>query len=101
MAYDQKPNCGTMFKNEDKRSHNSPDYSGPINIEGVNYFISGWIKTAGPTARNPGSKFLSVSVQLSTKNANPAPPGSATGAKFDGNAGDDYDDDIPFRYGVA
>ena len=92
MAYDQKANCGTLFINSYKRTANYPDYSGPINVDGKNYYISGWIKTAGPTAKNPGSKFLSLSIQPAKVDvaANPA------NATFNGNEDPDYDEDIPF-----
>lgn len=91
-GYSQKENMGTMFKNENKSSPSYPDYSGPINVNGVDMYISGWVKTAGPTARNPGSKFLSLQIQESTKNK--ATNQGSGGKKTDPY--DDYEDDIPF-----
>jgi hypothetical protein len=79
-------NRGALFKNDRKETDNHPDYSGSVNVEGVEYFFNGWIKTAGPSARNPGSKFMSVSV--SKKRDQPAPR-AAPSPSFD-------DDDIPF-----
>jgi len=61
MAFDNT-NRGVLFKNE-KTSPSHPDYKGSVDVEGVEYFFSGWIKTAGPNAKNPGSKFLSVSIE--------------------------------------
>lgn len=91
MAFDNT-NKGVLFKN-DKTKDTQPDYKGSVNVGGVDYWFSGWIKTAGPNARNPGSKFLSVSVEekdngFSKPDPKPAAPNRPT---FD-----DMDDDIPF-----
>lgn len=87
MPYDNT-NKGALFKNDRKESPNHPDYKGTINVEGTEYWASGWIKVAGPNARNPGSKFLSVS--LTAKDGNGPHPGVPQY-----NILDD-DDDIPF-----
>lgn len=87
MAFDDT-NKGVLFKNE-KGKDSHPDYRGSVNVEGVEYWFSGWIKTAGPNAKNPGSKFLSVSVEKKDeKYLKPKAPPSP-GFDFD-------DDDIPF-----
>ena len=85
MAYDNT-NRGVLFRNDRKESDRHPDYSGSVNVEGVEFFFSGWIKEAGPNSKNPGSKFLSVSV--SKKPNQPARTAAPT-PSFD-------DDDIPF-----
>ena len=85
MAYDNT-NKGALFKNDRKESPNHPDYKGTINVEGTEYWASGWIKAAGPLARNPGSKFLSVSLTAKDGKPEPRQPQHST---LD-------DDDIPF-----
>lgn len=55
-------NSGALFKNT-KQNDRQPDYRGNATVDGVEYWVSGWIKTAGPMARNPGSKFLSLAFQ--------------------------------------
>lgn len=45
MGYDNT-NGGALFKNDDKKSEKSPDYFGPLNIAGTDYYVSGWIKTS-------------------------------------------------------
>ncbi len=85
MAYDNT-NKGALFKNDRKESPNHPDYKGTINVEGTEYWASGWIKAAGPHARNPGSKFLSVSLTAKDGKPEPRQPQHST---LD-------DDDIPF-----
>ena len=34
MAYQQKPNRGSLFKNEEKGNDEDRDYSGSLNVEG-------------------------------------------------------------------
>lgn len=85
MPYDNT-NKGSLFKNDRKETANHPDYKGSINVEGTEYWASGWIKTAGSHAKNPGSKFLSVS--LTAKNGGSAPR-QPQSSYLD-------DDDIPF-----
>jgi len=86
MPYDNT-NKGALFKNDRKESPNHPDYKGTINVEGTEYWASGWIKVAGSNARNPGSKFLSVS--LTAKDGSGPQPRAMQPSTLD-------DDDIPF-----
>jgi len=44
MAYEKKDGDFVLFKNEDKKTDKSPDYSGEVLIKGVTYKIGGWIK---------------------------------------------------------
>lgn len=52
-------NKGSYFPNENKKSDKHPDFSGKVNVEGVEYYVSGWAKTA----KNSGKKFHSLSVK--------------------------------------
>lgn len=47
MAYE---NSGTISKNKKKEKPNHPDITGRANINGVDYWVSGWSKTgqSGP-----------------------------------------------------
>lgn len=51
-------NRGALFINDKRTQQNHPNYTGSINIEGVEYWLSGWTKES----RN-GKKFLSLSVK--------------------------------------
>lgn len=51
-------NCGVLFREDNKSEPADRDYSGSINIAGVDYWLSGWVKTS-----KKGSKFLSLSVR--------------------------------------
>lgn len=88
MAYDNT-NKGALFKNDRKDPPSHPDYKGTVNVEGTEYWASGWIKTAGPSSKNPGSKFLSVA--LTPKDERAASQRAPVRPSLE-----DDDDDIPF-----
>jgi uncharacterized protein (DUF736 family) len=51
-------NSGALFKVEDKETDNHPDYRGEINAGGIDYWLSGWIKTS-----KKGTKFISFKLK--------------------------------------
>ena len=85
MQYDNS-NRGAIFRNEDKQQDNHPDYKGSLNVNGVDLWVSGWLKTSDKT----GKKFLSLSV----KPKDAAPVKQASKPKSSGF--DDMNDDVPF-----
>jgi uncharacterized protein (DUF736 family) len=59
MADFDNTNRGVLFNNKDKKTQDShPDYSGSINFNGVDCWLSGWIKES-----KDGKKFFSLSVK--------------------------------------
>ena len=58
MAEFDNNNRGNLFKNDKKLEDRHPDMNGSINIEGTEYWISGWKKTS-----KAGSGFISLSVR--------------------------------------
>lgn len=79
-------NSGVLFKSDKSGNDRAPDYKGSGEIDGEQYWISGWVKVAGPMAKTPGSKFLSLAFQAKEQMAKPP---SSGGGSLD-------DDDIPF-----
>ena len=85
MQYDNT-NRGALFKNEEKTQDNFPDYKGSINVNGVDLWISGWLKTSEKT----GKRFMSLSVKPKDEKPTKQPPkGKSSGF-------DDMDSDVPF-----
>ena len=84
MNYDNT-NKGALFRNENKDPNDDKDrdYSGSVNVDGVEYWLSGWIKTS-----KNGRKYLSLSVK--TKDTQPKP------AARERSRADDLDDSVPF-----
>ena len=55
MSYDNT-NRGVLFKNDRKEKDTHPDYKGSINADGVEYWISAWMKEGAK------GKFMSFSL---------------------------------------
>lgn len=55
MAYEQRPNSGSLFINDRKQTDRHPDYTGTAMVNGTEVYISGWKKTT-----NTGKTFLSL-----------------------------------------
>lgn len=97
MSQYDNTNRGVLFKNEgDKKRERGPDYSGSLNVDGVEFFLDAWIKEA-----QSGRKFMSLSVKLKERQpAAPAPaPRPNAYAQAKGRpqpAADDFDSDIPW-----
>lgn len=91
MPFD-KTNTGTLSKNDRMRPDSrDPEYTGSLNVDGVEYWVSAWVKTAGPNAQKPGAKFFSLALNPKDKpKAKPAPKAAAPA--------DDFQDDeaLPF-----
>jgi len=51
-------NRGVLFKNENKEQETHSDYKGNININGVEYWLNGWLKTS-----KNGKKYFSLAVK--------------------------------------
>ena len=83
MSYDNT-NKGTLGRNKRKEKDTHPDFAGSINIEGVEYWLSGWIKE-GPTG-----KFFSLAAKPKVDRPKQEPPDPVS------QPPDAADDNIPF-----
>lgn len=82
MAFEQKDNSGSLFKNDRKEKDSHPDYRGSAMIDGVEMWISAWLKEG-----KNGTKFMSLSFKPKDEQK-PQAKGGGRGA--------DLNDDIPF-----
>jgi hypothetical protein len=57
MTQYDNTNRGALFKNDRKQQDNHPDYTGSINVGGVEYWLSAWLKDGQK------GKFFSMSVK--------------------------------------
>ena len=83
MAYEQKDNSGSLFRNERKEKDTHPDHTGTALIDGREYYISAWIKE-----KKDGGKFFSMSFK-------PKEERIKDGIRENGNASP-FDTEIPF-----
>ena len=91
MAYEMRPDSGSIFKNDRKQSDNHPDYKGQALIGGVEYWVSAWLKTS-----NNGTKFMSFSYTPKDKQQSGSQRGGAEYEPVATEPGAGIDDEIPF-----
>lgn len=83
MAFEQQDMGGSLFRNDRRTNDRQPTHRGDCKIEGVDYWISAWVKET-----YDGSKFFSLAF---TEKDHTATPSNVKPAPQD-----DFDDDIPF-----
>lgn len=76
-------NSGALFKNDRKETAKHPDYSGTLNVDGVEYWLSGWLK------EGKKGKFFSLAVKPKAE-SQPQLSRDGHGRRTD------MDDEIPF-----
>lgn len=77
-------NRGSIWKNDKQTTPNHPDFTGSINVEGKEFWVSAWKRKADA---NPKAPALSFSVQPKEQ----APATTDAVATTEG-----FDDPIPF-----
>lgn len=75
-------NSGILSKNDRREKDSHPEYTGTINIEGRDYWLSAWVKER----RDGSGKFFSLSVRAKEQQASKATKPSRA----------ELDDEIPF-----
>ena len=75
----------TLFANKRKTTDKHPDRTGTLNVDGVEYFIDGWIKTS-----KSGDQFLLGSIKRKDQQ------GQAPRENKTGGSAAALDDSIPF-----
>ena len=98
MAYEMNDNSGSLFANDKRESDRHPNAKGSALIDGVEYWVSAWTKTA-----KSGQRYQSLAFQRKDQQqrdnggwSGRAPDGSRGGPPDSGGYADDLDDEIPF-----
>ena len=86
MEYDNT-NSGMMARNERRTTDKHPEFSGSLNVEGTDFWLSAWVNEGKAGGKMEGKKYFSI--KLTRKEG-----GSTTGRP----ASDSHfmSDDIPF-----
>lgn len=87
------PNSGSLFKNENRTTDKHPEYSGSAEIDGVQYWISAWVKDGQK------GKFFSLSFKPKDQQQSRGGNAGSSNQKRNSREGDEYDDDrdgVPF-----
>jgi len=77
-------NRGSIWKNDKKETDKHPDFTGSLNVDGHDYWVSAWRRKEGASEKAPALSFT-----VKRKDGKPA-PGPRTAKR------DDMDDQIPF-----
>jgi len=84
MEYDNN-NRGAIWPNKKKEKETQPDFTGSLNVGGVDHWVSAWKRKEGDGVNSPSLKF---SVKPKDEQSAPAPV-ATPGVPAD-------DSDIPF-----
>lgn len=92
MTQYSNENRGVLFPNDKKGNEKRPDFTGDLNVDGVEYRLSAWKK-----ASKQGNNFLSISVQLKEGQKIPAKNEMPAGTLTEDNwAKADFNDPLGF-----
>ena len=89
MSYDNT-NSGALFKNDKKQKDTHPDRTGKLNVDGKDYYLSGWLKQD-----KNGNPYLSLSVKPVEQRPMSKQATVPSAGKRDGGA-TQMPDDIPW-----
>ena len=88
MAEYDNTNRGSIWKNEKKEKDTHPDFTGSLNVEGKEYWVSAWKRKPDASEKAPP---LSFSIKPK-EDAKEAPKAAAKPAKDVAK----FDDDLPW-----
>ena len=84
-----KTNTGAIWRNEKKERDTHPDFTGSLDVDGVEYWVNAWKRGPDAKERSPALKF-SLKRKEEKKTWADREPGQ------DDDKGDFPNDDIPF-----
>jgi len=67
-SFELKDGYGSLFKNKEKKDPKHSDYNGRIKVEGVEYYLNGFIKET-----KSGEKYFGLSLKPVTPKTETAP----------------------------
>ncbi len=80
-------NRGSIWKNEDRKSDSHPQFKGSAEVNGVEYWVSGWLRKADANPKAPAMSFsFTAKEEQSARKPTPSP-----------SIGNDDLEDIPFN----
>lgn len=82
MEKQARNNSGVLFRSDKKESEKHPDYRGSILVDGVDYWLSAWIK------EGKSGKFMGLAVSPKDTQQQAQKPAS--------KRVEDMDSDVPF-----
>lgn len=66
MAYDNT-NSGMLMRNDRRATDKHPEFTGSLNVDGVDYWVSAWVNEGKPGSKIEGKKYFSLKVNRKDK----------------------------------
>ena len=88
-------NTGAIFKNDNKKAENHPDYKGKVNVNGKDMEIALWMKTSAKGVKFMSASFSEPFVKSEPQIQNNEPQINGT-LKQPSYVNLDVNDDLPF-----
>jgi hypothetical protein len=89
MADYDNTNRGSIWKNEKKTEPNHPDFTGELNVAGIEYWVSAW-------KRKEGAKPTAPALSFSIKIKEPKGQQARQDAPSSSRPSSDYEEEVPF-----
>ena len=88
-------NTGAIFKNDNKKAENHPDYKGKVNVNGKDMEVALWLKTSAKGVKFMSAQFSEpfVKSEPQIKNNEPQINGTLIQPNY---VSLDVNDDLPF-----
>lgn len=83
MAQYDNTNSGILARNENRKTDKHPEFTGTLNVDGREYWLSAWVNTGKPGGKMDGKRYFSIKVSPKETKARPS-------------LDDGYDDNLPF-----
>lgn len=108
MSNYSNDNRGSIWKNEDRKSDTHPQFKGSAEVNGVEYWVSGWLRKADAHPKAPAMNFSFTAKENQTHSQAPQQSQAVQQAKqqqgyhqqsqqaTQGGFDADFDDPIPF-----
>jgi hypothetical protein len=94
MAQYDNTNSGMIARNKNRSTDKHPEYTGSLNVDGVDYWVSAWVNTGRQGSKLEGEKFFSI--KINRKEQAVRAPATATPNRPKPGADSFHEDDIPF-----
>lgn len=84
-------NSGFMSRNDNRKTDKHPEFTGSLNVEGVDFWVSAWVNEGREGGKMEGRKYFSIKISRKEQNNRnaPPPPKQSSHSEFD-------IDDLPF-----
>jgi len=98
MSQYDNSNRGSVWKNEDRKSDSHPQFKGIAEVNGVEYWVSGWLRKPDANPKAPAMNFSFSAKENQPHSQPPQQSSQVQQAKAAVMGGFDasFDDDIPF-----